>query len=111
FCDEFRNCAGPLEAYLPIETNDLSEETVSSALRLTAQSVQDAREWQTTFAWPEATKSNTHCFSYYDASWRVEARGATFSCAALQACTDNYELKLSCVRYQGRLSIELWHNA
>jgi amino acid adenylation domain-containing protein/non-ribosomal peptide synthase protein (TIGR01720 family) len=105
---ELADCVGIFERYIPVEFVNHYDGAFAEELHATKEALQDATQWQTAFQWPDQSSFHFAAFSYYDADWSFRAGKTTFRCAGLRVCSDRYCLKLSCVKRQDQVDIELW---
>ncbi len=107
---ELEGCIGPMERYLPIRTSPSLQSSFSELLAATSDAVAEALSWQMFLQVPQETFLPV-CFSYFDASWKLNGDGFSVVCESLTSCSDRFDLKLSCIVGESELAVDLWYDA
>jgi amino acid adenylation domain-containing protein len=107
---ELADSVGPFERYLPLRLRSSADIGFCEFLKDVREAVQEARRWQGAFQWSDAKRFLPVCFSFYDASSTAESGPIRISCSSLSACSERFDLKLSCVKLRSSLQLELWYD-
>jgi amino acid adenylation domain-containing protein/non-ribosomal peptide synthase protein (TIGR01720 family) len=119
--DGLQDVIGPFEKHLPLRSHLSKELSFKEVLRLTEESLSGAAEWQDYFSWehladfgaPHARPLfSQFAFEFENAPPTRRVAGLAFSVQNQYACTDRFELKLSCLRgATGNLVVSLHYDA
>ncbi|HET6978702.1 MAG TPA: amino acid adenylation domain-containing protein [Pyrinomonadaceae bacterium] len=112
--EELSNVFGPLAKSLPVSVRLSPSLRFTEALALIEKAVDEARAWQEYFVWPRASEQQIYCpFCFEFAQWpgARHAGGVAFSIYKLHSNADRFHLKLSCVRNDDSLALELRYDA
>ncbi|HJT26682.1 MAG TPA: amino acid adenylation domain-containing protein, partial [Pyrinomonadaceae bacterium] len=101
---------GLFSRHLPISLLLEEDVSFSQLLTLTTEIVDESGEYQEYFTWEEEGRF-PFCYEYVEEAEGYEAGGVNFSIVNEYACTERFEVKLSCRRSAGGMKLEFHYDA
>jgi amino acid adenylation domain-containing protein len=115
---ELEPALGLLTRFVPIKCHLDQELDFVQVLREQQASWRKANTWQENFTWGNPASNSIaperffpYCYEYEEAVGSYEAGGVKFTIVREHACTERYEVKLSCRAHAGELKLELQYDA
>jgi amino acid adenylation domain-containing protein/non-ribosomal peptide synthase protein (TIGR01720 family) len=117
--EQLEGAIGLFTRYLPFRREIEEDLPFHELLPRVGESVKEISEWQEYFDWEQMLAGNERdvedayyplCFDFEEIPSILPAGDATFGIERLTACTDRFQIKLSCTHRQGALSVELHYD-
>jgi amino acid adenylation domain-containing protein len=120
--EELKPALGLFQRYLPARSDLHEDLRFSELMKQLGRTVREGREYQEYFTWDETGDAGDSgaassagyfpiCFEYVEPAESYEAGGVKFNVVQEYACTERYEVKLSCVRGGDGVRVELHYDA
>jgi amino acid adenylation domain-containing protein/non-ribosomal peptide synthase protein (TIGR01720 family) len=114
--EELQAAIGLFAKYLPIASHLQPDLSFKQLWQQVQESVSQAHQWQDYFSWQECSKNLAidflpYCFEFTEQAQQVSADTVTFNLYKEYACIDRFKLKLSCIRQEDDLVVDLYYDA
>jgi amino acid adenylation domain-containing protein/FkbM family methyltransferase len=108
--EELKPALGLFERYLPTRSDLHENLRFAELLDQLGRTMRESREYQEYFTW-EGEGYFPLSFEYVEQAESCEAGGLKFTIISEYACTERYEVKLSCVRSEAGLRVEFHYDS
>ncbi|WP_298917457.1 amino acid adenylation domain-containing protein [uncultured Nostoc sp.] len=113
---ELQAVIGLFAKYLPLASHLQPDLLFKQLWQQVQESVSQAHQWQDYFSWQEYSKNLAidflpYCFEFTEQAQQASVDTLTFNLYKEYACIDRFKLKLSCIRQQDDLVVNLYYDA
>ena len=113
--EELQAAIGLFAKYLPIASRLKSDLLFNQLWQQVQELVNEGYQWQNYFSWQEYTKNLAvsffpFCFDFTEQAQQESADTVTFNLYKECVCVDRFKLKLSCIRQEDNLVIDLYYD-
>lgn len=109
---ELAGVPGPLTRYIPLPSSYAKDSPVREVARQTNEMIDTVQEWQEYFNQDALqTVPASFGFDFVDLSATYAAAALTLSIVSLEAHTEPFKIRLSCIRLADRIRIEFHYDA
>ncbi len=114
--EELQTAIGLFAKYLPIASRLQPDLSFNQLWQQVQESVSEGYQWQDYFSWQEYSKNLAitflpFCFEFIEQAQQESTDVGTFNLYKEYVCVDRFKLKLSCIRQEDDLVVDLYYDA